>query len=95
MKHLLQQLAQTIDASDNNIPTLTGNQVITNTLNIAYTLAGTIAVIVVIIGAIMYIVSSGNASSVTKAKNMIFFALIGIVVISSAYVITNFVIGQF
>jgi len=96
MKHFLLQLAQTINQSDvPNIPTLTSGQVVTNTLNIAYFLAGIIAVIVIIIGGIMYTTSAGNSGSVTKAKNMILFSIIGIVVILSAFALTNFVIGRF
>ena len=96
MKHFLLQLAQTIKPSDvPNIPTLSSAQVVTNTLNIAYFLAGVIAVIVIIIGGIMYTTSAGNAGSVTKAKNMILFSVIGIVVILSAFALTNFVIGRF
>jgi len=95
MTHILMQLGQTIDAAANNIPTLTSAQVVTNTLNIAYFLAGIIAVIVIIIGGIMYTTSAGNSGSVTKAKNMILFSVIGIVVILSAFALTNFVIGRF
>ena len=95
MKYILLQLAQTIDATDSNIPTLTSGEVVTNTLNLAYFLAGIIAVIVIIIGGIMYTTSAGNAGSVTKAKNMILFSVIGLVVILSAFALTNFVIGQF
>jgi len=95
MKYILLQLAQTIDATDSNIPTLTSGEVVTNTLNLAYFLAGIIAVIVIIIGGIMYTTSAGNAGSVTKAKNMILFSVIGLVVILSAFALTNFVIGRF
>ena len=91
----IQQLAQTINAANNNIPTLTSSQVVTNALNITYFLAGVIAVIVIIIGSIMYVTSAGNPSSVTKAKNMIFFSVIGVIIILAAYAITNFVIGKF
>jgi len=95
MKYILLQLAQTIDATDSNIPTLTSSEVVTNTLNLAYFLAGIIAVIVIIVGGIMYTTSAGNAGSVTKAKNMILFSVIGLVVILSAFALTNFVIGRF
>jgi len=79
-----------------NIPTpLTPDQILQNGLNIAYFLAAIIAVIVIIIGGLTYSTSAGNASSVTKAKNMILYAVVGIVVIIIAYAITNFVIGRF
>jgi len=96
MKNLLLQLAQTIKTTDvPGLPTLEGSAVVTNTLNIAYFLTGIIAVIVIIIGSIMYVTSAGNAGSVTKAKNMILFSVVGIFIILGAYAITNFVIGKF
>jgi len=78
-----------------NIPTLTAEQVLQNGLNIVYFLAAIIAVIVIIIGGFTYTASAGNAASVTKAKNMILYAVVGIVLIIIAYAVTNFVIGRF
>ena len=78
-----------------NIPTLTGEQVLHNTLNIAYFIAGTIAVIVIIVGGIIYATSAGNSGNVTKAKNMLLFAVIGLVIVIAAFAITNYVLVQF
>ena len=96
MKYFLLQLAQTLTpGTDVNIPTLSGDEVLQNGLNIAYFLAGVIAVITIIVGGMMYATSSGDAGAVTKAKNLILFSIIGLVVIFSAFAITNFVIGRF
>lgn len=101
MNHFLSQLAVTINTgnqSDNvniNILPLTADQVVHNTLNIAYFLLGVIAVIVIIISSITYATSAGNASAVTKAKNQTLYAVVGIIVVLSAYAITNFIIGSF
>ena len=56
---------------------------------------GIAAVIVIIIGGIMYTTSSGDASSVTKAKNTILYAVIGLVVAFLAFAIVNWVVGAF
>lgn len=95
MKNTLLLFAQKIDASQAGIPTLTGDQVLQNGLNLAYFVAGIIAVIVIIVGGIMYATSAGEAGNVTKAKNLILYAVVGLVVIFAAFGITNFVIGRF
>lgn len=96
MQYYLLKLAQTITpGKDVDIPTLSGEDVLQNGLNIAYFAAGFTAVIVIIIGGIMYATSSGEPGAVTRAKNMILYSIIGLVVILSATAITNFVIGRF
>jgi hypothetical protein len=78
-----------------NIPTVSADDVLHNALNITYFLAGVIAVIVIIVGSITFATSAGNSAGVTKAKNMILYAVIGLVIVLGAFVITNFVIGRF
>ena len=68
---------------------------ITNIVNILLFLAGAIAVIVIIIGGIRYVMSSGDAGQVQAAKNTILYAVVGLVVVIMAYAIVNFVINQF
>lgn len=99
MNTLLIKLAISLTAGTGdgnvNIPKLTADEVLRNALNITYFLAGVIAVIVIIIGGIMFATSSGDSAKVAKAKNMILYAVIGLVVILAAFVITSFVIGRF
>ena len=56
--------------------------------------AGSIAVIVIIIGGLNYITSTGDAARIAKAKNTIIYAVVGVVVAILAYAIVNFVIGR-
>lgn len=79
----------------NNLPTLSGDQVLQNGLNLAYFVAGIIAVIIIIVAGIMYSTSAGDQARVTKAKNLILYSIAGLVIIMSAFAITNFVIGRF
>lgn len=95
MKEILVSVAQTISAGDNGIPVITADEVLVNTLNIAYFIAGIIAVIVIIVSGISYATSGGDSAAVTKAKNMILYSVIGIIVILAAFAITNFVTGRF
>lgn len=80
---------------DVNIPGGHANQVVANGLNIAYFLAGTIAVIVIIIGGIMYATAAGNSANIIKARNLILYAVVGLVVVIIAFAITWFVAGRF
>jgi len=79
----------------NNVNAISSEKVLQNTLNIVYMAAGIAAVIVIIVGAIIFASSAGNSSSVVKGKNMIIYAVAGLVVIIAAFAITNFVIGSF
>lgn len=59
---------------------------------IAY-IAGIAAVILIIIGGLMYVLSDGDANKVTTAKNTILYAAIGLVVVILAQAIILFVIN--
>lgn len=65
-----------------------------NVMNVIYLVAGAVAVIVGIIGGIQFTTSSGDASKAAKARNTLLYSVIGLVVVSSAFAITNFVIGR-
>jgi hypothetical protein len=64
-------------------------------VNILLFLVGTVSVLSIIIGGIFYVTSSGDSSNVTKAKNTIFYAIIGLVVSLLAYAIVNWVFNLF
>jgi len=84
-----------LTSGDVNIPALPADQVLHNALNLTYFIAGVIAVIVIILAGLSYVTSGNDPSAVSKAKNAILYAVIGLVVILSAFVITQFVIGRF
>ena len=67
-------------------------KIIVNTL--LYVL-GAVSVIVIIVAGILYTTSGGDPALITKAKNTLLYAVIGLVVAISAYAIVNFVIDQF
>ncbi len=62
--------------------------------NFLILLVGAIAVIMLIIGGLRYVISSGNEKAVEGAKNTILYAIIGIVVAILAYAAVKFVIAQ-
>ena len=66
---------------------------ITDIFNIAYGVAAVVAVGFVVYGGIQYINSAGDPGKAGKAKNTIMYALIGLVVVLLASVITNIALG--
>jgi hypothetical protein len=56
-------------------------------------IAGTLMIIVLFYGGILYISSAGNEEQVKKAQSAIKFAIIGIVVVLLAYYIVQFVVN--
>lgn len=63
--------------------------------NVLLFIIGAISVIMLIIGGIRYVVSGGDSSAITSAKNTILYAIVGIVVAVLAYAAVNFVITSF
>lgn len=66
--------------------------VVKNTLNAVYFWAAAIAVIVIIVAGFYYVTSNNNSAQITRAKNAILGAVVGLIVIMSAYMITEFMI---
>lgn len=65
---------------------------ITTIINAVIGVLGVVCVIVIIIGGINYMTSSGDAGKVKKAKDTILYGVIGLVVCVLAFAIVNFVI---
>lgn len=63
--------------------------------NVLLFLIGAVSVIMLIIGGFRYVLSNGDSTQVTNAKNTIFYAVIGIVVALLAYAIVNFIVSSF
>lgn len=63
--------------------------------NVMLYLVGAVSVIMLIIGGIRYVISGGDSTAVSGAKNTILYAIVGIVVSILAYAVVSFVIGSF
>ena len=61
-------------------------------LNAIVGVLGLVAVVVIIIGGVTYMTSSGDASKVKKAKDTILYGIIGLIVAALAFAVVNFVI---
>jgi len=77
------------------VPQIDGDLLVRNGINLAFYIAGIVAVIVIIIAGVSYATSLGDAGKITRAKNMILYAVIGLVVLLAAFAITNFVMSRF
>ncbi|HMM62022.1 MAG TPA: hypothetical protein PKC86_00510 [Candidatus Saccharibacteria bacterium] len=60
--------------------------------NILLFIVGALSVLMLIIGGIRYVVSGGNQTAVTAAKNTILYAIVGLVIALLAYAVINFVL---
>lgn len=76
--------------------TLFGASGIFTTLsNFMLFIVGALSVIMIIVGGLRYVISGGDNSNVTSAKNTILYAVVGLVVSMLAYAAINFVITSF
>lgn len=76
--------------------TLFGNTgIFTTVTNVMLFIVGAISVIMIVIGGLRYVLSGGNSTNVTAAKNTILYAIVGLIVAMLAYAMINFVIMSF
>ena len=80
----------TYDKTVNPEDTLADN--VATIINNALAILGTACVIVIIIGGVNYMTSSGDAGKVKKAKDTILYGAIGLIICVLAFAITNFVV---
>lgn len=74
------------------VATIQGLQcLIGNTLTVAITVIGLAAFVMLIFGAFGYMLSGGNSKGTENARNTITFAIVGIVVALSAFIILNLI----
>lgn len=67
---------------------------IASLLQIVFGVAGAITILLVVIGALKYVISQGDPGATAKAKDTILYALIGMALCVSAFSIVTFVVGR-
>ena len=67
---------------------------VTNIINMVIGVLGLACVVVLIIGGVNYMTSSGDTGKVKKAKDTLLYAIIGLVICVLAFAIVNFVISN-
>ena len=68
--------------------------VVAKVVNIISLVVGIIAVIMVLVGGIKYVTSSGDSNNINSAKNTILYAIVGLIVAALAQVIVRFVLDK-
>jgi len=91
-----------VDAVTSGAPTCTPaggagtklNDIVKLVINIFSVVVAVVAVIMIIIGGLKYIMSSGDSGNITSAKNTILYAIIGLVIVALAQFIVRFVLEK-
>lgn len=85
-----------IPSEGTGIPTTKADQsAVTNALGAVFIVVGAVCVLFILIGAIRYVTSGGDANGVSRAKDTILYAVIGLVVTLAAFLIVQLVLGLF
>lgn len=63
-------------------------------INIFSIVVGLVSVIMIIVGGFKYILSGGESSNVTSARNTIMYAVIGLVIVALAQIVVRFVLSR-
>ncbi len=85
----LQQVGQTVKLSGTDPRTIAAN-----IINIALGLVGIVLVGLILYGGFLYMTSAGDSAKVDKARKVITNAIIGLVIVLSAWAITRYVIDK-
>lgn len=72
----------------------TAGGVANGVINVIISVVGILAVGMLIYGGAKYVISAGRPDKMTQAKNIIAYAVVGLVVVLLAFAIVNFVIGE-
>lgn len=70
------------------------NSLIKDLINVLLYVVGVLSVIMIIVSGIFYVISSGDAGRVAKAKNTLMYSIVGLVVAFVAYAVVNWVIDK-
>jgi len=70
------------------------NGLITSAIDIVSIIAGVTAIVVLMIGGFRFVVSGGDSNSVSGARSMILYSLVGLAIIGAAQAIMRFIIGS-
>jgi len=80
-------------ASAGGVELLGAGGLVGSIINTLLVIVGAASVIMMIVGGIRYIISSGDQNAVTSAKNTIMYAVIGLVVALLAYALVSFILN--
>jgi len=68
-------------------------EIVGSVIGIGLSLLGVIFLVLMVYGGTLWMTSYGNEQKVTKAKDLIISAVIGLIIVLAAYTITQFIVG--
>ena len=77
-----------------NVPKGTPDSVLPVILRITFAVAGAISVLIITISGLRLVVSVGDPQAVSKTRNTIIYAVLGLVVCIAGYTIVTFVLNR-
>lgn len=90
--NLINLAALSISKTDVNIPKAELDDAqLQGMLAAVFGIAGAVAVVFIILGGIRYTISQGNAADLQKGKDMIVYALVGLVFVIMAFAVVQLV----
>ena len=92
---LLKEIYDVLGASGAPTVNRTLSQIITETIKVLAGFVGSISVLMLVVGGIMYITSAGDSTKADTAKNIIKYAIIGLVVALISLIVVTQVINIF
>lgn len=92
MKEMISQLAVATVEKVNESGNDNLKQNITDIINAVIAALGIVAVVVIVLGGVQYMTSTGDSTKVKKAKDTILYGIVGLIICVLAYAIVNFVI---
>lgn len=78
---------------DTNLPDVNADNLIPGIITFLSALAAALAVLFIVIGALKYSTSAGDPSKAATAKQTIFYAAVGLALVTLTYTVISFVIG--
>ena len=78
-----------------NVSKASAQQLTNGLLNAIYAWSGVVCVLIIIIAGLLYATANGNAAQIVRARNAIIASVVGLVIVTAGFTITNFVIGKF
>lgn len=81
------------DAKKAGLTPRSGDDIVAKTLNGVYAIVAIVAVIVIVLAGIRIIIADGDSAKVASARQTIIYAVVGLAVVGSAFIITGIVLG--
>ncbi len=95
----LKEIGQILGWGATNSTAVSGSktllEILTNVLNFLLSVVGIIAIIMLVIGGLLYLLSGGDEDRMKQGKSIVVYSLIGITIALSALVLVNMVVGWF